>query len=646
MLNKVEDVTMKSTICNLLVGGACLLYLVIPVGLYAGTESKAIALEVDATHAPERILHAAETIPVRPGPLTLYYPKWIPGEHGPTGPVTDFSSLAIKAGGKSLSWRRDLIDMYAVHVDIPAGVEQIELTFDFLLAAQAEGFTSGASATSQLAVINWNQVMLYPSSVASDSIFVSPRMKFPVGWKFATALETLDQSGDVTRFAAVSLTTLVDSPVLTGAHFRRIDIAPSGGVPHAINLAADGETALNMSPVQVEAYKRLILEGNALFGARHYNRYDFLVTLSSQVANFGLEHHQCSDNRMPERAVIDSSLHRVWAMLLPHEYAHSWNGKFRRPAGLSPSDFQKPLTGELLWVYEGLTTYFGELLAVRSGVSTPQDFRDYLALVAARLDNLPGRTWRSLQDVSDAAQILYGSRGDGQSLRRGVDFYEESYLIWLEVEVMIRNMTDRKRSLTDFCQKFFGGKDSAPSLNPFTYEDLLAALSGVAPFDWNSFWSQRLQSLDAHAPLGGIEQSGWKLAYREVPSGFHDAVENVDHTVDARFSLGLLLKDDGVLNDVIPGSPAAVGGLAPGMKLVAVNGRKFTKEIFRDAMKSDKSTPAPLEVLASNGDYYRTYLIDYNRGERYPYLVRDSGKADILGEIIRPIARQSDSKKQ
>lgn len=618
----------------------CLLF-VLPIVASAGSLPNEIVLTVDATEGPRQILHASETIPVKPGPLTLYYAKWIPGEHGPTGPVVDFASIVIKAGGKPLTWRRDLVDMYALHLDIPAGVEQIELTFDFLLAAQAGEFTSGESATSQLVVINWNQVILYPGGLASDSIFVSPRIMLPAGWKFATALETEDQSSNVIHFSAVSLTTLVDSPVLTGAHFRRIDITPIGGVPHAIDLAADGDAALLMPPEQVDAYKRLVLEANALFGARHYNHYDFLVTLSDNVGHFGLEHHQSSDDRMAERAFVDSSMQRTWATLLPHEYAHSWNGKYRRPLGLSPRDFQTPLTGELLWVYEGMTTYFGALLAVRSGVFSPQDFRDNLAGLAARLDNLPGRTWRSLQDVDDAAQILYGSRADWQSLRRPVDFYDESYLIWLEVEVTIRSVTQGKKSFTDFCQKFFGGGDSAPSLNPFTYDDVIAALNEIAPFDWNSFWTKRLQSLDAHAPLGGIEQSGWKLVYQEVPSSYQDAAENNDHTIDARYSLGIFLKEDGSMQDVIPGSPAAMAGLSPGMTLIAINGRKFTKEIFRDAIKQDKSSSSPLEILASSGDYFKTFLVDYHKGERYPRLERDTSKADILSEIIRPIATKS-----
>lgn len=616
----------------------CLL-LVLPLIARTATPQSEIVLTVDAREAPRRILHASETVPVEPGPLTLSFAKWIPGEHGPTGPVTDFVSLKITSAGKSLSWRRDLVDMYAIHVEVPAGTERIDLSFDFVSPPpKSEGFSSGASATSQLAVVDWNHLILYPKDRASDSILVAPSVILPAGWKYGTALELKSQSEGVIHFSTVSLTTLIDSPVLSGVHFKRIDISSNSGVPHFIDLASDGEAALAMPSQQVEAYKRLVLETNALFGARHYDHYDFLVTLSSQTANFGLEHHQCSDDRMPERAIIDSSLRRDWAFLLPHEYAHSWNGKYRRPAGLAGRDFQTPMTGELLWVYEGFTTYLGYLLAVRSGLSSPQDFREKLAILAARLDNLPGRKWRSLQDVDDAAQILYGSRPDWESLRRSVDFYDESYLIWLEMDVMIRTMTQGTKSLTEFCRDFFGGKNSGPMMVPYTYEDVVKALDQIVPHDWNSFLTKRLESLDPHAPLGGIEQGGWKLIYREAPGPVQEAIENNDHVIDARYSLGIFLKEDGTMDDVIPGSPAALGGLAPGMKLVAINGRKFTKEIFRDAMKESKQSSSALEILVNDADYFKTYLVDYHGGERYPYLERDTSKPDVLSEIIRPIA--------
>jgi len=597
-----------------------------------------ITLIVDARDATRRILHASEIIPVQPGSLTLQYPKWIPGEHGPSGPIVDLASLMIHADGKLLPWRRDLVDMYAIHLDIPEGITSVDLKFDFLQAARTQGFSSGGSASDQLAAVHWNQVVLYPKGAALDSIRMRPKIVLPNGWEYSTALETENQFGDTTQFSAVTLATLVDSPAKMGAHVRRIDVTPPSGVRHTIDLFADGEAALDMPLWQIEAYKRLVVEALALFGARHYNHYDFLVTLSSQMSNYGLEHHECSDDCMPERSLIDSSVQRLWAMLLPHEYAHSWNGKYRRPAGLTPGDFQLPQTGELLWVYEGLTTYLGEILAARCGVSNLPDAREHLALIAARLDNLPGRQWRSLQDVSDAAQILYGSRADWQSLRRTVDFYDESYLIWLEADVIIRDLTRGKKSLDDFCRRFFGGQDSPPEVRTFTYNDVISALEAVFPYDWETFWSERLDSLNTHAPLGGIEGSGWKLTYCETKGTMATADEDVNHTIDARFSLGATFAEDGSLIDVIPGFPVALAGLAPGMKLTAIDGRRFTKDEYRNSMKMGKQSSKPMEFLVANGDYFRTLRVDYHGGERYPQLERNAHKEDVLSEIMKPLS--------
>lgn len=620
---------------------ALMLLLATPVAVKAQAHAGTIRLAVDASEAPRRIIHAVEIIPVAPGPLTLRYPKWIPGEHAPSGPIADLVSVRISAAGQPLLWRREPVDMYAINLTVPTGSDSIEVVLDFVTPPpQTAGFTSGASATLELAVINWNQIVLYPDSQPSDSIICAPSIKLPAGWKFATALEQESSTGAVVAFRPVNLTSLVDSPLLTGVHFRRIDISPAAGEPHFIDLIADGEAALAMPEWQVAAYKRLVLEESAMFGARHYNHYDFLVSLSSQVANFGLEHHQCSDDRMPERAVIDSSLQRLWSSLLPHEFAHSWNGKYRRPADLGGADFQDPMSGNLLWVYEGFTTYLGEVLAARSGLASAEDFREELALLAARLSHLPGRTWRSLQDDADAAQILYGSRADWQSLRRTVDFYDESYLIWLEADVLVRTQTGGQKSLDDFCRSFFGGRNSGPALATYDRADVIVALNEIYAYEWDDFFSQRLESVAAQAPLAGIEQGGWRLVYREFAGPLQEAVENANHSIDARYSLGLELKDDGTLVDVIPESPAARAGLAPGMKLVAIDGRRFSKEIFRDMMKAATTSSEPIELLASDGDFFRSYEVDYHAGEKYPWLERDVSKPDELAEIIKPIAQR------
>ncbi|HEY6953490.1 MAG TPA: M61 family peptidase, partial [Bacteroidota bacterium] len=616
---------------------AALCCLVLAGSVFAQTS---ISLSVDATDAPRKILHATETIPVRAGQLTLIYPEWIPGEHGPTGPVVDIAGLHMTAEGKELSWKRDLVDMYAIHLNVPKGARQIDVSFDFLLPAVASGFSAGASSSADLLVLSWNQVVLYPSEPKADDIMVSPSLKLPAGWKYGTALSTENQSGETIHFAAVPLKHLVDSPVLTAEHFKRVDISPAGGPGHFLDIASDEDATLAITPEQVGTYKRLVVEANALFGAHHYDHYDFLYTLSDQVAHFGLEHHQSSDDRVDERTLVDNALFRAHASLLSHEYVHSWNGKFRRPAGLTTGDFSKPMKGDLLWVYEGLTEYLGNILAPRSGLRSAQDYRDNLALLAARLDNEPGRTWRPLQDCADEAQLLYAARGDWGSWRRGVDFYDEGDLIWLDADVTIRQLTRGAKSLDDFCKKFHGAPTTPPKTEPYTFDDVVATLNDVVHYDWRKFLTDRLESLSPHAPLGGIENGGWKLVYTDSRSDFESAREGAFNYCDLSYSLGISLATNGAIGDVLIKSPAAGAGLAPGMQLIAVNGVKYSKDRLEAAITDAKSGKAPIELLARNGDSYRTYSVDYHGGLRFPHLERDASKPDLLTNIISPAAER------
>ncbi|MGA7159598.1 MAG: M61 family peptidase [Bacteroidota bacterium] len=602
------------------------------------TEHASITLTVDATESPRKILHSRESITVAPGQLTLFYPKWIPGEHGPTGPVIDMAGLKITGSGKPIGWRRDLEEMFAIHCEIPSGIDQIDVAFDFILPPQAEGFSSGASSTAELLVLSWNQVIVYPLSIRPDNITVTPNLIIPAGWKFVSALTTKSESNNSISFAPISLTMLIDSPLLTGNYLRRVDLTPPSGVPHFLDIISDNEAALNISSEQITAYKHLVTEANALFGTHHYNHYDFLYTLSDQVAHFGLEHHQSSDDRVAERSLIDDDLRRTRAGLLPHEFVHSWNGKYRRPLGLATGDYSTPMKDDLLWVYEGLTEYLGAILTARSGLLSPEEFREDLALVVAKLDNRPGRTWRPLQDANDEAELLYNTRSDWDSWRRDVDFYDEGYLIWLEADVKIRQLTNGAKSLDDFCKIFHGGKNNGPEVKPYVFDEVVATMNRVAPYEWKTFFETRLQSLDPHAPMGGIEKSGWKLVYRDTMNDMQKSLQEVRKTVDLRFSLGISVEEDGTLQDVIPGTPASKAGLAPGMKLVAVNGRKYSKDIIRDALKLGTVSILPLELLAANGEFYKTYSVDYHSGERYPYLVRDPSTPELLGLIINPLA--------
>lgn len=592
-----------------------------------------ITLNIDASEAPRNLLHAGETISVQPGELTLFYPKWIPGEHGPTGPVIDVAGLKITAGGKPVAWRRDLVEMFAIHVNVPSGADKLDVTFDFILTPQAEGFSSGASASAQLTVVSWNTVLMYPLSSKPDDIQVTASLKIPEGWKYATALKTEKESGSTIGFAPVSLTTLVDSPVLAASHLRKIDLSPNSSTRHTLNIGCDGEEGLNISEKQITAYQNLAAETSALFGAHHYNHYDFLYALSDHAAHFGLEHHESSDNRVAERTLIDSNLFKSSADLLSHEFVHSWNGKYRRPSGLATGDFSSPMKGDLLWVYEGLTHYLGKILAARSGLRTKEEYFEDQAHIAAYLNSRPGRTWRNLQDTGDEAQLLYDSRSDWDAWRRSVDFYDEGDLIWLEADVTIRKLTSGKKSLDDFCKKFHGGESSAPLVKPYTFDDLIAALNDVAANDWRALLTSRLQSLSANAPLGGFEQGGWKLVFKDTPSGMYKAHEEIRKITDLSFSLGIIINRDGTIIDVTPGMAAANAGLASGMKVVAVNGRKYSSEILRAAIRDVRG---PLDILASSRDYFKTYPLDYHGGEQYPYLVRDESKPDLISNIIAP----------
>ncbi len=605
----------------------------------AQTPQNPVHLDVDLRDAPRHIFHAKLALPVNPGPLTLVYPKWIPGEHSPTGPIADLAGLRMSVGERQIPWRRDDVDMYAFHVDVPAGVDELDISYDYLSPAEPTGSRERPSSTEKLAILNWYMVTLYPQGPKTDDLTYVATLRLPQGWKYGTALPVAKETSEAIEFAPATLTTIIDSPVITGLRLRHIDLSPGQTPPHTVHVAADGAAPLEASASEVQHLQQLVAETGALFGARHYRRYDFLLTLSDRIPPDGVEHHESSDNRVEEAYFLEPELFQT-SDLLAHEFTHSWNGKYRRPVGLATPDYQAPMKGDLLWVYEGLTQYYGVMLSARSGIMTPSLFHEYLATTAAFLNDRPGRSWRDLQDTAIAAQILYSLPAANVSWRRGVDYYEESMLIWLEADIIIRSKTNDKKSLDDFCHKFFGGEDSAPKVVPYTFDDIVSGLNEVAAHDWRGFFTERLTSHGPGAPLGGLENSGWKLVFNETPNEYEHINELATQEINLQFSLGVYVhgtggEDSDRVLDVVPGSPAAKAGLAPGMRLVAVNTRKWTPEILRDAIKRAKGTGEPIEILASNGDFFRTYRVDYHGGERYPHLEQISGKRDILSEIAK-----------
>jgi predicted metalloprotease with PDZ domain len=599
--------------------------------------AQAIRLQVDLTDAPRNIYHAKLSIPARPGPMTLVFPEWIPGNHRPSGPIAGLTGIRMEVAGKAVRWQRDDVDMYAFHVTVPEAARSLDVSLDAITSNDSAG-GGGPAASSNLLDLNWNAVVLYPEGAASDVVQFLASVKLPAGWKFGTALQPTHANGDEVEFAPVSLTTLVDSPLIAGRYYRRIDLSvPPESPAHQMDLVAESEADLAMKSEDFAAYQKLVSETGALFGARHYRQYHFLYTLSNEVGGHGLEHHESNDSVAAERTLLDPNLHLLFADLLPHEFAHSWNGKYRRPSGLATRNYQKPMVGGLLWVYEGLTEYLGRLLAERSGLWSAAQYREALALTAADLDHRSGRTWRSLEDTARSVQTLRMLGPQWSNWRRGLDYYPEGELIWLEVDSIIRQQTRGQKSLDDFCRRFHGGQSGPPAVVPYKFDDVVHTLNEVAPYDWATLLKDRVGATSPHAPLGGIERDGWKLVYNDQPNLFTQALEKLVTSADFSFSLGFTVAEDGKLEDVAANSPAYQSGIGPGMKLMAVNGRKWTPEILHAAIQAAQGTTAPIELLLENGQFFKTYTVTYHEGEKNPHLERVSGQPDVLSLVLAPL---------
>ena len=587
--------------------------------------AETISLTVDATKSPEKLLRSHEEIPVTPGPLTIYYPKWIPGEHGPSGPITSVTGLKFEGNGKVIPWQRDLLDVFTFHVDIPSGVSKLEASFDFIEP-------EGNSATNNLTVLEWNDVVLYPAGTPAEEQTYDARLILPEGWKFGSSLPVKTESGKEIVFKPISLDLLVDSPVIAGQYYRAIDITPPGEpIHHELDLVADSAVALNLSPENQKQMTNLVAESGKLFGTRHYRDYHFLLTLSDHVAHFGLEHHESNDSRLPERVLISPDAGMSLGGLLAHEFVHSWNGKFRRPADLTVPYYEQPMETDLLWGYEGLTDYLGPMLAARSGLWSKDEYHEYLASIAAMLGpGRPGRTWRPLLDTAIGEPGLEGGRG-WFTWRRGTDYYDEGDLLWLEVATMIHSQSHGQKTIDDFCQAFHGGANNGPEVKTYTFDELVAALNALAPFDWASFFHTRLDSTAPEAPTGGIENGGWRVVFDGEPSKLTGRRGGATDL----YSIGLQLSPDGAVSDSIVGGPAFDAGISSGMKVIGVNGRVYAHDLLEDAIKSSKDSSGPISLLVVNDDFIKTATINYHGGERYPHLVRDEQKPDSLDDLIK-----------
>ncbi len=601
--------------------------------------AETIELHVDASEVSRKVIHVREMIPAGSGQvLNLHYPRWIPGRHRPVGQIANVTEFRTHAAGKAIDWKRDDSDPFSVLVTVPPGASAVEVTFDLLLAAGAEGGAQFMTVASpRVMMINWNDVLVYPKSAHSLALEIEASVKLPAKWKYGTALLTREAKDDLVSFKKTTLETLIDSPLLAGAHVRIVPIGTeTERTTHRVVIACDSADGLEAPETILKAWNKLPGEAAALFGgSRPYREYTFLLGLSNHIPGAGIEHHQSSDNRLPELALLKAAERKAAATLLPHEFGHSWNGKYRRPADMIVPDYQKEQKTRLLWVYEGLTNYIGWLLAARCGLMSPEEARDYLAMTASRMTNTRARTWRPLDDTAAAASTLFDATRSWRSARRAVDFYDEGTLLWLEVDVLIRTQTKGAKSLDDFCAAFFGGGAGAPALKGYQLEDVISALSVVAPYDWKGYFHRRVEAVAEAPPLEGISGGGWKLTFAEKPSDLFAMMEGLSKGLNLTDSIGVQVSGEGLVGDIVPGGPAAKAGLAPGMKLLAVNGRRFSTDSLKSAIAATK-TGGKLDLLAEAGDFFKTYPIDYSGGARYPRLEKVEGHADLLGDIVKP----------
>ncbi len=593
---------------------------------YPGT----MLLEVDATDTRQGIWTIRQTIPVvQPGRMTLLYPEWLPGNHAARGELDKLAGLTFRAGRRILPWTRDPADVFAFHVDVPAGVREVEASFQFLTPTSPE--QGRVLVTREMLNLQWEDVSLYPAGYYTRRIPVTATVAYPAGWRAATALRPSAQAGNRVTYGTVSYETLQDSPVFAGRYFRSDNL----GANVTLNTIADHPKELAVPAEVLAKHRNLVTQTLRLFGARHYDHYEFLHAVTDRLGGIGLEHHRSSENQNDPGYFIDWQASLPDHNLLPHEFVHSWNGKFRRPADLFTPDFRMPMRNSLLWLYEGQTQFWGHVLEARSGMSTKAQVLDKLAVIAATLDIRAGRQWRPLVDTTNDPIISARRPKAWTSWQRSEDYYNEGLLIWTEADAIIRQGTGNRRGMDHFARAFFGIRPGDWGVVPYTFDDVVRMLNGVYPYDWRGFLTQRVNQTGDRAPLGGFTRSGYRLDYAETPNAAHAASMRVSKANDLSFSAGLTIDKDGKITQVIWGSPAFRASLVVGETILAVDGRSYSEGAIKERITAAKGGSAPLQLAAKRGEEVRLVPLSWNGGLRYPRFTkvgRGRGALDILLE--------------
>jgi len=609
-------------------------FLLLAATLAANAQHTPIQIHADLTDAPRKLYHADIDIPVHRGPLDLITPEWIPGAHGPDGPIHDITGLRFEVDGKPIPWHRDPVNTYEYHVDIPAGATTLHAHLDCIFARAAR-----TSAT-----LEWEHLMLYPAHIPVREIPIQPTVTVPAHWGIGTSLKPLTPydpqhpAGGTIKYAPTTVEMLEDSPIMTGLYFHEYALAPGISPQHFMDVIGPTAASIIASPETIAQMSRLVSEAFAMYGPPHYTSYHFLILVQGAHGGGGLEHHESSDNTVQTDFFTGYKPSVGMAGLLPHEFTHSWNGKYRRPDGLSTPDYATPMQDNLLWVYEGLTDYLGNLLGERIGMVSADQYKQDLALTAAEMDATSGRAWRSIEDTTFDSAMPRNGGGRGSSnawssWKRGADYYPEGDLFWLNVDTTIRNLTHNKKSLRDFLQIFLQkGGSGVPRVEPYSLEEVEADLNHVVKNDWHAFIQTRLYDVQPHVNTEGIEQAGYRLEYTPdlAPGMARELTENPSFA--PWFSVGLEVNEDGAISDVRVGSVADKAGLAPGQKITAINGHVFTLDLLTGALKAS----TPIQLLVQDEDTVAPLTLIYTDGLRYPRLVRIPNTPDLLTDILTP----------
>jgi predicted metalloprotease with PDZ domain len=599
---------------------------------YPGT----IGISVDATDLAQRIIRVRQVVPVHAGPLILLLPQWLPGHHSPGGPIDKIAGLVITANGHRLEWKRDPLNVYAFHVDVPRGIGSITTEYQYLTPTDRD--QGRVVMTPNMLDLQWNALVLYPAGHYASRIDYAPSVTYPTGWQAGTALDVDRRDGDTVNYKPVPLDILVDSPVYAGRWFRQYDLAPGAKVPVHLDVVADTAKQLEAKPAHLAEHIELVKQATALFGSQHYDHYDFLFSLSEQMGGNGLEHQRSSEDGTGADYFSEWDSKTGSTDLLAHEFVHSWNGKFRRPADLWTPNFNVPMQDSLLWVYEGQTQYWGNVLAARSGLRPLDASRDAFAFIAARYqDGRPGLAWRNIQDTTNDPIVAERRAKPYLSYQLGEDYYNAGMMIWLEVDARIRTRSGGTKSLDDFAHAFFGVDDGIwRKQDTYTFDDIVAALNAVEPDDWAAFLRARLDG--ETAVDDGLEASGWRVVYTDDPGPLAKAraKEDKSGTQDFMYSIGLSVDKNGKITEVRWDSPAFNAGVGTGMTLVAIDDLEPGKDTLSDAIKAAKTDKAPIRLLVKDFDHFRTIAVDYHDGLRYPHLQRIDDKPDLLSQILAP----------